>query len=235
LWQLNLRPQSSQRTLIQALDLLCRTFDVDYGLIGRLNMEEDQLETVALYTRDGRDSEELNLKQKAMRSVMSHSKNGLPCKFRYISPTSKQEFVGIGLPLISQGELIGLLILLNPHAQAFNMRPHLESLQEASGFFSLVMVNMILATQSLTAEAELALCQMSANVDKTSAIQAEIRSFSHDIRNPLSAVMTCSDLLANHADMIPPERLEQLLEILNRSTRQSIDLLDDFQQRMLLK
>ncbi len=228
LMRLNLQPLSSQRTLIQALELLCEAFEVTYGLLGRLDTTHEVLETVTVYGANGWADHEESLKHAAIQAMLTQADGVIPTQFSHRPLHSDLEFKGCGIPIIWRGELIGLLILLCPKKRPHDIFPHLEIMLEAAGYFSLVMVNQILSAQADWATA----APTTPTKAQANALKTELRNFSHDLRNVLSAILACSDLLVNHRAMISPSNLNQLFDTLYRSTEEAVNLLNLLQDHI---
>ncbi len=52
----------------------------------------------------------------------------------------------------------------------------------------------------------------------------------HDLKNPFSSLLSTTELLLNHSDIIPEERKKTLLQLISRSAKHGYDILNNLQQ-----
>ncbi len=120
----------------------------------------------------------------------------------------------LAMPLLYQGELIGLLYLENNHLTGAFSVDRFESLALLSGQMAISIVNARTRTK-LEAKVtertrELALAKEAAE-SQTKAKSAFLANMSHEIRTPLNAITGMAHLMRNHG--LEPEQLKRLDKI----------------------
>lgn len=220
---LNGRPQSSERTLIQALAMICQAVDAPVGVIARFDDQAGQIVTVASYNPDDRQPHiEEKVKNRAIRKLTSPTAARSLQQFDLVANEGQKSLCGWTLPLVWQGELLGLVAVVG-ESTAWPQGVTPSELEGAAAFIALMVQNQMLAENSpasppLKSEAE---------------IKEAIRLFSHDLRNPLAAIMSCSELLVKQPALLNSDLLEQLLGTLQKSSRQAVQLLNSFHNKTL--
>ncbi|WP_299491643.1 hybrid sensor histidine kinase/response regulator [Acaryochloris sp. IP29b_bin.137] len=132
------------------------------------------------------------------------------------------------MPIVRQGELVGLLYLENNLTPGAFTSDHLEVLHLLTAQAAISIDNAQLYSSVENKIAQRTQQLRTAQLEAEKANQAKskfLASMSHELRTPLNAILGFSQLMAQ--DVSLPRHLQESLEIINRSGEHLLDLIND--------
>lgn len=132
------------------------------------------------------------------------------------------------MPIVRQGELVGLLYLENNLTPGAFTSHHLEVLHllAAQAAISIDNAQLYSSVENKVAQRTQQLHTAQLEAEKANQAKSDfLASMSHELRTPLNAILGFSQLMAQ--DVSLPKHLEESLAIINRSGEHLLDLIND--------
>lgn len=124
----------------------------------------------------------------------------------------------LAVPLRTRGTTVGVLEILNKLAGQFT--PDDLNLAEMLAASTAVAIDNARLVQDLRCYA--------ANLEAQNAeLDAFAHTVAHDLKNPLAALISASDLLRNDLDQIPVDKRDWFLDIIHQNSRKMSNIIDE--------